>query len=152
MGGHPGWAIRCRCVAQPMYNLDSFKLTPKPNSFTKVDKNAIIKSRLEYIMEQEHIVGKLIYPPPEIDLSGLNFDNHHINDERSHGVTAIEAKQFIKDASFAIHRKGFGSMNFIGKNGAAYVLPEDKLIRTAFKRAEFIPQLEKMMEVVIHGD
>ena len=43
-------------------------------------------------------------------------------------------------------------MNFIGKNGAAYVLPEDKLIRTAFKRAEFIPQLEKMMEVVIHGD
>lgn len=151
-GGHPGWAIRCRCVAQPMYNLDSFKLTPKPNSFTKVDKNAIIKSKLEYIMEQEHIAGKLIYPPPEIDLSGLNFDNHHINDERSHGVTAIEAKQFIKDASFAIHRKGFGSMNFIGKNGAAYVLPEDKLIRTAFKRAEFIPQLEKMMEVVIHGD
>ena len=66
-GGHPGWAIRCRCVAQPMYNLDSFKLTPKPNSFTKVDKNAIIKSKLEYIMEQEHIVGKLIYPPPEID-------------------------------------------------------------------------------------
>lgn len=33
-GGHPGQAVRCRCVAQPLIDEQSFKLVPQKNSYT----------------------------------------------------------------------------------------------------------------------
>lgn len=35
-GGHPGWAIRCRCSAIPCYDTDDVNLTPKAGSYKKV--------------------------------------------------------------------------------------------------------------------
>jgi SPP1 gp7 family putative phage head morphogenesis protein len=35
-GGHPGWAIRCRCVAIPLYDTDKIGLQPKAGSYKKV--------------------------------------------------------------------------------------------------------------------
>lgn len=32
-GGHPGWAIRCRCVAIPLYDTDKIGLQPKAGTF-----------------------------------------------------------------------------------------------------------------------
>lgn len=32
-GGHPGWAIRCRCVAIPLYDIDKIGLQPKAGTF-----------------------------------------------------------------------------------------------------------------------
>ena len=36
-GGHPGEAIRCRCVADPVIPLDNFGVEPKANSYIYVD-------------------------------------------------------------------------------------------------------------------
>lgn len=38
-------------------------------------------------------------------------------------------------------------MNFFGKEGAAYVQLNKKLIRTAFKRDEYNPKFRKLIEV-----
>ena len=35
-GGHPGWAIRCRCVAIPLYDTDKIGLQPKAGTFKTV--------------------------------------------------------------------------------------------------------------------
>ena len=35
--GHPGMAIRCRCVADPVIQLDDFGVDPKPNTYIYVD-------------------------------------------------------------------------------------------------------------------
>ncbi len=35
-GGHPGWAIRCRCSAIPCYDTDKMGLNPKAGSYKKV--------------------------------------------------------------------------------------------------------------------
>ena len=34
-GGHPGWAIRCRCVALPLYDTDKIGLQPRAGSYKK---------------------------------------------------------------------------------------------------------------------
>ena len=36
-GGHPGEAIRCRCVADPVIALDDFGVEPKANTYIYVD-------------------------------------------------------------------------------------------------------------------
>ena len=36
IGGHPGWAIRCRCSAIPCYDTDKMGLNPKAGSYKKV--------------------------------------------------------------------------------------------------------------------
>lgn len=43
--GHPGWPIRCRCIATPVYDTDKMPVQPKRNSYTQVDKNGIIEPR-----------------------------------------------------------------------------------------------------------
>lgn len=35
-GGHPGWAIRCRCSSIPCYDTDEIRLNPKAGSYKKV--------------------------------------------------------------------------------------------------------------------
>lgn len=35
-GGHPGWAIRCRCIAVPVYDTDKVGIEPKKGFFTRV--------------------------------------------------------------------------------------------------------------------
>ena len=34
--GHPGWAIRCRCIAVPVYDTDKVGIEPKKGFFTRV--------------------------------------------------------------------------------------------------------------------
>lgn len=34
--GHPGWPIRCRCTAQPIYDMDKVKTAPRFGSYTTV--------------------------------------------------------------------------------------------------------------------
>lgn len=58
--GHPGWPIRCRCVAKPLIDLSSFKLTPKPTSFTPLNKNGIIAINIDGIGEAHIPIDKLL--------------------------------------------------------------------------------------------
>lgn len=55
MGGHPGEAVRCRCVAQPLIDEQSFRLTPRPGSFTRAENSAIMLSEE---MSYEHLKQK----------------------------------------------------------------------------------------------
>jgi len=43
-GGHPGEAIRCRCVAQPCFDGEKNFLKPQKNSFIKSSENGIMTS------------------------------------------------------------------------------------------------------------
>lgn len=148
--GHPGWPIRCRCVAAPVFDTNKFLTQPRPNSFKNAEENVIIKEKLNKIMRETRVLGELAYPPPSYDLSEFSFDGNHINDERSHNVTEAEVKDFIRNAKFVIYRNDGNSVNFFSDNGSAYVRLDMKKIRTAFKREQFDPRYRKMLEVVEH--
>lgn len=44
--GHPGWPIRCRCIATPVYDTDKMQMQPRRNSYTQYQKNGIIKEKI----------------------------------------------------------------------------------------------------------
>ena len=99
-------------------------------------------------MRENRVKGELIYPLPEMDFSGFAFDAEHTQgDKHPHNVTEEEARKFIGDAYFAIAKRGAKSYNFWGKEGAAYVQPNLKRIRTAFKSEEYAPPYRKLIEV-----
>ena len=58
-GGHPGEAIRCRCVAQPLIDEQSFRLTPKPGSFTTPINGGTIAINIEGVGEAQMPVNKI---------------------------------------------------------------------------------------------
>ena len=58
-GGHPGKAIRCRCVAQALIDVPVFSLTPQPDSFTPLNKNGIIAININGIGEAHIPIDKV---------------------------------------------------------------------------------------------
>ena len=91
--------------------------------------------------------GIIRVPAKNIDVSSLTIDAAHI-EERKHGVTLEEAKEFINNAVFSVKRNI--STNYYSPNGASYV-GHDGTIRTAYKRAEFSGKVEKIMEELGYG-
>ena len=76
------------------------------------------------------------------------FDATHTQGDRHpHDVTEAEARRFVAEAYFALHFKPNNSVNFFGKDGATYVRPRQKVIRTSFKREEYNPKFRKLVEV-----
>ena len=111
-------------------------------------KESKIRVKLEEAKIELKIKGELIYPPPQIDLSDFKFDAAHTQgDKHPHDVTEEEARKFVAEAYFAIAKIGTNSYNFWGKKGAAYVQPNLKRIRTAFKSEEYAPPYRKLIEV-----
>ena len=144
----PGEAVRCRCRAQPVIDENSFKLVPQQNTYTELQKNDIIRSRLEYVMKENKIKGELVFPPPKIDYSNYPVDIEHARGgKHPHDVTETDARNFIKDAYFVVKTRDGNSFNFYGKNGGAFVRIDLKKIRTAFKSAEYNPKIKKLIEV-----
>ena len=143
---------RCRCAIDYREVVDTAGTGGnvggnKPQAKPTIDE-AAIRAKLEETKTELKIKGELIYPPPKMDLSGFVFDAAHTQgDKHPHDVTETEARKFITDAYFAIHFKGNNSMNYFGRNGAAYVQLGKKKIRTAFKAAEYNPKFKKMIEV-----
>ncbi len=106
-----------------------------------------IKRTLQETMAASKIKGELKYPPPKMDLTSFKFDAVHTQgDKHPHDVTEEEARRFIDEAYFAIHFKGNDSMNYFGREGAAYVQLGKKKIRTAFKAEEYNPKFKQMVE------
>ena len=82
-----------------------------------------------------------------MDLSDFAFDAAHTQgDKHPRNVTEQDARRFIDAAYFAIHFKGNNSMNYFGREGAAYVQLGKKKIRTAFKAEEYNPKFKQMVE------
>ena len=133
-------------------------MTPKPNDKPKQEspnnnpqqpsKEDRIKSILQSKMTELKIKGELIYPPPNMDFSEFVFDAEHTQgDKHPHDVTEEEARKFIAEAYFAIYFKSNNSVNYFGREGAAYVQLGKKKIRTAFKSEEYNPKFKEIIEV-----
>jgi len=131
---------------------------PKPNNKPETtnpsdnpqqsDRDEKIKSALQTKMAELKLKGEIIFPPPELDFSDFTFDVAHTQgDKHPHDVTEEEARKFITEAYFAIEKRGANSYNFWGKEGATYVQPNLKRIRTAFKAEEYAPPYHELIEV-----
>ena len=109
---------------------------------------SIVRSKLETAKAELKIKGELIYPPPKMDLSDFAFDAAHTQgDKHPHNVTEQDARKFIAEAYFAILKYNGNSVNYYGKNGAAFVRKDLQTIRTAFKAIEYDEKVKKMIEV-----
>ena len=134
---------RCRCAIA--YREVGFRFD--------VQRFGNVKTELQRAMTENKIKGELIYPPPIMDLTHFVFDAEHTQGDRHpHDVSEQEARKFIDEAYFAIRKKGTNSYNYWSKEGAAYVQPNLKRIRTAFKAEEYAPPYKKLIEVYENAD
>lgn len=104
----------------------------------------IIKSELK----DAGIRGSLIFEPKKLSIKEFDFDEVHINSERSHNITKTEAQQFIREAEIVLERWNGQFMNYYGKNGSVYVDVKNKVVRTAFKADEYDDNTKKIVEVM----
>ncbi len=108
-------------------------------------KNAIIRSAKE-----NGINGVVDVDPKPLNLDKYSFDDAHINAQRKHNVTRIEAEQFMKEASVSLTRWNGRFVNFYGEQGAVYIDIKNKVIRTAFRKEEFDEKTKEFMKVVLN--
>lgn len=107
--------------------------------------------RIKSEIKAAGIRGEIDLHPSIPDVSQLAFDDRHINSERQHNVTEVEAKRFIRDAKFSVTRWNGRYTNYFSEEGAAYVDHEQRLIRTAFGKDQYDEATQKAMEVIKHG-
>ena len=89
-----------------------------------------------------------LFPNDKIGVSGFDFDDKHINEEREHKVTREEAERFIREADVSVTKWNGRFVNYYGPNGAAFVDRENDNIRTAFHKEEFDECTKRMGEVL----
>lgn len=109
---------------------------------TKADFNAYQR------IKATGIHGTVRVPPVKIDSSSLTIDAAHI--AKKHSVTLEEAQSFIDNAIFSLRRKHHSGklfINYYSEEGAAYVLPDQSLVRTAFKSGEYDKKIKGALEV-----
>lgn len=98
-------------------------------------------------IKEAGIKGITSIRPEKIEVSEYTYDNKHINAERAHMVSRVEAERFIKEADISITRWNGRFVNYYSKNGATYVDVENKNIRTSFTSKEFDENTLKIREV-----
>ena len=111
------------------------------------EKNDKIKAGIK----QAGMRGEITLNPSIPDVSKLSFDDAHVNKERNHGVTELEAKSYIQNALFSTTKWNGAFTNYYSDKGAAFVNNENNSIRTAFKREQYDDAAEAAMEVLKHG-
>lgn len=109
-----------------------------------------IRDKLVEEFKSTGFKGAVSYPPKEIDIDKLTFDNEHINAERQHNVNIEEAKKYIKEARISVSRKKPDGEyeNYYGNNGAVYVNVKANKIRTAFHSSEFNNGTVRILETI----
>lgn len=117
----------------------------------KVQKDLAKKVRDDKIkaeIKDAGIKGQVDLTPQKIDVSGFDFDEKHINEERQHNISREDAERFIQESDVEITKWNGRFENYYGKNGAVFVDIENKNIRTAFGKDEFDDQVKKLREVI----
>lgn len=105
----------------------------------------IIKEKLANILIDTGIKYEEIhYPPKPIGMTGILFDDGHINQEREHHVTKELAQKIINDALFSLTSWNGRSEKYYAVSGIVYTL--DGRIRTAFLQDEFDGKVREMLE------
>ena len=118
------------------------------------EEDGIIKITPEQVEELEEAIhaggvrGKLNLAPTPLDPDSLTFDDFHINVERGHGVTAEQARQAIQKAKFSVIRWNGEVELYCTNDIIVYVNHRHHVIRTAYLKSEFDPEIQRMMEIL----
>ena len=112
--------------------------------YQRYQTDAIIKKELK----DAGVPGKVHASPTGLKLNKLKLESQHINDERGHDVSLVEAKRFIKNASFSTTVWNGKYERYYSHEGAAYVNKWENTIRTAYKKTEFDDKTKGFMEVM----
>lgn len=88
------------------------------------------------------------HPKQAVGVSTLTFDDARINSQRQHGVTEAEAKGFIENAAVSVTRWKGEREHYYSHDGAVYVDTTRNEIRTAFRKEQFDPTVQAIMEVL----
>lgn len=86
--------------------------------------------------------------PRKIDVDSLGFDNKHINEERNHGVSEQQAREWIRKSKISATVWNGKYERYYGEEGAVYVHLEDKTIRTAYSADEYDENVRALWEVL----
>lgn len=117
-----------------------------------MSNKAFQKYRVDDIIKKElkaaKVPGKVHTTPTAIKVDKLTFEGKHINDERGHDVSLLEAKRFIKNSSFSTTVWNGRYERYYSHEGATYVDRWENNIRTAFKKDEFDNKTKGYMEVL----
>lgn len=108
------------------------------NRYNKIIDNASILN----------IKGIPIKNIERIDLKEYEFDYHHINNEREHGVTKEIAQEFINNSKAAYSRWNGQVIVYVSENGCSVVNLKDKKVSTAYKSEEYDDKFKKLMEML----
>lgn len=114
----------------------------------KPEMEAKYQAMLTVAKTAGRLSGKLSAPHIPDSIDDYDFDDNHINADRNHNVTEAEAKEYIRNALVMEERNGGAYVNYYGVSGSVYILARRKRIRTAFKAAQYTPNIKRMMEVI----
>lgn len=110
---------------------------------TDKDKDDIIKKEIRELGFR----GKITLRPQSIDLTDFFFDKQHIND-RSHGISLDKATEYVENAKVMFSKWDGQAKNYFSENGATYIFPDEKKIRTSFSSDEYDDKTKMLMEVL----
>lgn len=86
--------------------------------------------------------------PNRIEVSSFDFDNKHINADRSHEVTREQAEQWIREALISVTVWNGEFERYYGYYGTVYVNLKSKLIRTAYSQDQYSDTVRTLLEVL----
>jgi len=119
----------------------------KIQTLSDAEKYANMKAYLE----SAGMYGSLNIPAKQINgVDGFRFDAEH--SMKKHEATEADARAFIAESRISLsrHFKGSGWWEcYYGERGAAYVLPGEQVIRTAFPEADFDPRTRALVREMV---
>lgn len=115
------------------------------------EMEAKYQAALEKAKAGRFLKGDLRAPSQPDGVEGFSYNAEHANIERGHDVTEAEAHRFIREALVEETRNDGAYRNYIGATGCAYILVRKKQIKTAFKAAQFTPNILALLEVMLNG-
>lgn len=117
----------------------------------KILEESVINDKIKADMKATGLRGEINLKPEIPDVSKLSFDEYHINQERQHNVTELEAKSYIQNAVFSTTKWKGKFTNYYSCEGAAFVDNEAQHIKTAFKKEQYDEKVTAAMEVLKNG-
>ena len=121
------------------------------NKWDELKSNYREENAFNKIVEESaklHIKGKVIKNIDKISLDNYNFDEFHINSERSHDVTREIAQSFVDNAKIAYSRWNDEVIVYVSEEGCTVVNLKEKTISTAYRNNEYDDKFRKILEMV----
>ena len=105
--------------------------------------------RIALKLKERAVKGTSYIPPQTVDTENYKYNDEHINSERQHGVSRVEAETFIGQAVVSIAQWKGQRIAFYSKDGVTVVDIEKKQIVTSWKKEEFDDNIKSIIKEVI---